>query len=204
MNLYLYLSSGEVCSFLAIIQSFLPVQHVSILSHTLPRSCNSHLCFHRVWFFFVSSFVILVCRDCHHLVLHHLYTFFKEKITALSLSSHVHFMERHILSGIFSYKEGKLHLHPYLYDHNTLSCLVFDPRLIFFVFSIVNNFVIIFVPQPSHLSSVCRVHDQISLPKKKTACTRSTTPSLGSLLLKIIMSFQKALLILACSKISET
>ena len=55
------------------IQSFLPAQHVAISSHTFPRLCHAHLCFHLARFS-GSSFIILACRDCHHLVLLHLHT----------------------------------------------------------------------------------------------------------------------------------
>ena len=44
----LYLSLGDVHSFRSIIQSFSPVQQVTIMSHTLPRLCQPHSRFHLV------------------------------------------------------------------------------------------------------------------------------------------------------------
>ena len=100
----LYLSSGEFCSSLATIQSFLPAQHVAILSHTIPRLCHTHLRFHLVRFSGSSS-IILACRDCHHLVLY-FFTLFRESITAFVFSSHPHPMARHNAFRNFVKKKG--------------------------------------------------------------------------------------------------
>ena len=129
------------CSFRFIIKSFLPAQHVAIMSHTFPRLCHTHLCFHLVRFS-GSSVIILVCRDCHHVVLLHLNTLCMEKITAFSLSSH-HPMAHHILFCHLS--KGQCLLHPYLSGHRTRSYLVLDPRLLFLSFQSRKNFVIFFL-----------------------------------------------------------
>ena len=50
---------------------------------------------------FGITFIILVWGDCHHAVLLHFYTFFKESITAFAVSVQAHSMARHILSAIF-------------------------------------------------------------------------------------------------------
>ena len=126
----LYFSSGEFCFFLAIIQPSFPAQQVVILSHTLPRLCHSHLCLHLVRFS-GSSFIILACRDCHHLVLLHLYTFFSEKITAFTFF--IAYPLRgapHTFRNFFTQK-GQAHLHPYLPGHITCSRMVLNPRLVF-------------------------------------------------------------------------
>ena len=129
----LYFSSDEFCFFLAIIQSSLPAQHVTILSHTFPRLCHPHLCFHLMRFS-ASSFIILVCRDCHHLVLFHLYTFFRKK------NNRIHFSIAYPLHGAslsfrnFFKQKGQAHLHPYLPHHSSCSCMVLKPRLVFLPF----------------------------------------------------------------------
>ena len=114
--------------FLAIIQSSSPAQHVAILCHTFPRLCHSHLCFHLVRFS-GSSFIILVCRDCHHVVHLHLYTCFSESIIAfyfiVAFPSHgTPHAFRNFLKHI-----RQLHLPPYLPGHHTRSCVVHHPRL---------------------------------------------------------------------------
>ena len=53
----------------------------------------------------LSSF--LCVGHATHAVLLHLYTFFKESITAFGSSSQTHSMARHILSAIFSFSKGK-------------------------------------------------------------------------------------------------
>ena len=100
-----YLSCGEVCSFRVIIQSLLPAQHVAIMSTHSLDCATFRLCFHLVRFWDLLS-IILVCRDYHHAVLLHLYTFFKENITAFSFSFHAHPMARHTLSAFSSYRNG--------------------------------------------------------------------------------------------------
>ena len=148
----LYLSLGEFCSSLAIIQSSLPAQHVAIVSHTFPRLCHLHSCFHLVRFS-GSSFIIFVCRDCHHIVLLHSYTFFRKSITAFVFSSHTHTMVRHILSAIYSYRKGS-----FICTH---------------IFRAIIHVLVWYSTQASCFT-MSAVHDQVSLPKEKTANTWST------------------------------
>ena len=147
-----FLSSSAQNSFLLLIQSSLPAQSVSILSHTHPRLCHSHLCFHLVWLH-GSSFIPFACVDCHHFVLLHLKTFFNESITASGPSSLTQRTARHILSAVTSDRKGKP-----ICTHIFLAVLQ------------------LLVETSAHVSSsrVFWVQDQFSLPKKKTQKTCST------------------------------
>ena len=58
--------------------------------------------------------IISICRECHHLVLLHLLTFFLVSITAVDLSSHAHPMARHLLSAITSCMKSELCIHIFL------------------------------------------------------------------------------------------
>ena len=84
-----------------------------------------HLCFHLMRFS-GSSFIILVCRNCcHHVVRLHSYTFLQ------GINHHIRlFIAPHNLRNLFIQK-GQTHLLPYLPNHDTRSCMVLDPRLIF-------------------------------------------------------------------------
>ena len=95
--------------------------------HLIPHTHTivpSPLMLHLVWF---SGFNL-------HVVFLHLYTFFRESITAFVFSSHAHPMARHMPSAILSHKKGHSHPLPHLPGHNTRSCVVLDPRLIFLSF----------------------------------------------------------------------
>ena len=123
----LYLSLGEVCSFRLIIQSFSPAQHVAIMSHTFPRLCQPHLCFHQVRFP-GSSFISLVCGACHHAVLLHFADFLQGiNHRILFFIACPHHGAPHIFRNFVEQKR-QFHLHPYLSGHNAGSCLVFNSR----------------------------------------------------------------------------
>ena len=86
-NVTNFFSSASAHLFLSLIHSSFLAQSVAILSHTFPRLCHLHLCFHTVWLH-GSSLIPLACMDCHLLVLLHLETLYMVSITAWVLLSH--------------------------------------------------------------------------------------------------------------------
>ena len=92
-----------------------------------------------------SSFIILICWDCHNVVLLHLYTF------SQGINQSIRFFIAHPLHGAphtfrnLFIQKGQIHLLPYLPAHNSRPCMVLDPRLIFSSFHR-NNFVIFSFP----------------------------------------------------------
>ena len=162
----LYFSSSVLFLFRALTQFSSPAHSVAILSHTVPRLCHLHLCFHLVWFS-GSRFIILVCRECHHLVLLHLY--FLESITAFDFASQTHPMAGLILSAFFSCRKGKpICIHIFLAIILHVLVMVGDPYF-FFVFNETEQAYHCLGFQPLILSNVCMVLNKFSLPNAKTA-----------------------------------
>ena len=76
------------------------------------------------------------CRDCHHLVLLHLYTVFRESRTAFVFVTNPSHGAPQAFRNLFIQK-GQPHLHPYLSGHDACSCLVLNPRLSVFSVGII-------------------------------------------------------------------
>ena len=166
------------------INLYLSSRHVTISSHTSPRSCHTHLCFHLVRFS-GYSFIFLVCslpsvlssgnREPHSV-----------------FSSHTHRWHANCFPSSFHTGRGDpsapISVWPY--------CWFLSTRVSSFCFFTRNDFVIVFV---SHPSIVGRVHDQFSLPKEKTAYTWSTNRCQlsfhGTCCWYILMFFQKVLFV---------
>ena len=123
----LYLSSGEFCFFLAVIQSFLLAQRVPSYPTRSP-GCATPACAFILNGFqdLPSSFLFAGIATISYFSTfsfssgnRELYSFFRGTSNPWRA---VGFLQ-------FSHTKGQLHLHPYLPGHNAGSCLVLDPRL---------------------------------------------------------------------------
>ena len=140
-----------------ILSNFLRLPLPWLFSHTFPRLCHAHLCFYLVW----SSgycFIILVCEECHHLVLLPPVDLFGVN-HSIRFSSHAHAMARRTLSANFSFRNGRhicVHtflaiLHVVVWKSTHVSSLCLLKR---------NRRIIVLVSQPLIFSIVCMVHDR--------------------------------------------